>query len=97
MVLLVTGKCSYKCYYCPLSLKKQGKDDTYANEKLVQDDDDIIFEAESIEARGTGITGGDPLLAMKKTVSELHEPVTKLRADQIDIVLPLQERAFQLP
>ena len=68
MVLLVTGKCSHKCYYCPLSLKKQGKDDTYANEKLVQDDDDIIFEAESIEARGTGITGGDPLLAMKKTV-----------------------------
>ncbi len=68
MVLLVTGKCSFKCYYCPLSLKKQGKSDTYANEKLVNGDEDIIFEAESIEARGTGITGGDPLLAMKKTL-----------------------------
>ena len=68
MVLLVTGKCSFKCYYCPLSLKKQGKSDTYANEKLVATDDDVIFEAESIEARGTGITGGDPLLAMKETI-----------------------------
>ena len=68
MVLLVTGKCGHNCYYCPLSLKKQGKPDTYANEKLVQSDDDIIFEAESIEARGTGITGGDPFLAMKQTI-----------------------------
>ncbi len=68
MVLLVTGKCSFKCYYCPLSLKKQGKSDTYANEKLVKGDEDIIFEAESIDARGTGITGGDPLLTMNKTL-----------------------------
>lgn len=68
MVLLVTGKCSFNCYYCPLSLEKQGKSVTYANEKLVQSDKEIIFEAESIEARGTGITGGDPLLAMKKTL-----------------------------
>ncbi len=68
MVLLVTGKCSYKCYYCPLSLEKQGKPVTYANEKLVQEDYDIIFEAESIDARGTGITGGDPLLAMEKVL-----------------------------
>ena len=68
MVLLVTGKCSFKCYYCPLSLKKQGKPDTYANEKKVSADDDVIFEANSIQARGTGITGGDPLLAMDKVL-----------------------------
>jgi len=68
LVLLVTGKCHFKCYYCPLSIEKQGKSDTYANEKKVSTDEDVIFEAESIEARGTGITGGDPLLAMKKTV-----------------------------
>jgi len=68
MVLLVTGICVHDCYYCPLSLKKQGRDITYANEKLVSDDGDVIFEAESIEARGTGITGGDPLLVMEKTL-----------------------------
>lgn len=68
MVLLVTGKCAHKCYYCPLSLKKQGRDITYANEKLVGSDTDVIFEAEAIGARGTGITGGDPLLAMEKTL-----------------------------
>lgn len=68
MVLLVTGLCSYDCYYCPLSLEKQGKSLTYANEKLVADDRDVIFEAKSIGARGTGITGGDPLIEMKKTL-----------------------------
>ncbi len=68
MVLLVTGKCAHKCYYCPLSMEKKGRDNTYANEKLVEVDEDIIFEAESINARGTGITGGDPLLAMAKTI-----------------------------
>ena len=68
MVLLVTGKCAHKCYYCPLSLEKQGKPVAYANEKLVQGDEDVIFEAESIGARGTGITGGDPLLAIEKTL-----------------------------
>jgi pyruvate formate-lyase activating enzyme-like uncharacterized protein len=68
MVLLVTGMCSHDCFYCPLSLEKQGKRVTYANEKLVECDEDIVFEARSICARGTGITGGDPLLEMGKTV-----------------------------
>ncbi|MDO9537178.1 MAG: radical SAM protein [Thermoplasmata archaeon] len=68
MVLLVTGKCAHDCYYCPLSSKKKGKDVTYADEKLVQSDADVIFEARSIGARGTGITGGDPLMAMDRTI-----------------------------
>ena len=68
MVLLVTGKCAESCYYCPLSEAKKGKDVVYANELLVSADDDIIREAEAIGARGTGITGGDPLLVMDRTV-----------------------------
>jgi pyruvate formate-lyase activating enzyme-like uncharacterized protein len=68
MVLLVTGICSRRCFYCPLSLEKQGRRVTYANEKLVTGDKDVIFEAEAIKARGTGITGGDPLLEMNKTL-----------------------------
>ena len=68
MVLLVTGLCGHECFYCPLSLEKQGKRVTYANEKLVGDDGDVIFEAESIGAKGTGITGGDPLVEFEKTV-----------------------------
>lgn len=68
MVLLVTGKCGESCYYCPLSEVKKGKDVIYANELLVNGDEDVIEEAESIGARGTGITGGDPLLVMDRTV-----------------------------
>lgn len=68
MVLLVTGLCSEDCYYCPLSLEKQGKRVTYANEKPVEKDEDVLNEAKSISARGTGMTGGDPLLEMDKAV-----------------------------
>ncbi len=72
MVLLVTGLCPHDCYYCPLSLEKQGKRVTYANEKRVENDQDVLFEARSIDARGTGITGGDPLVEMKKTLHYIH-------------------------
>jgi len=68
MVLLVTGLCGHGCWYCPLSAKKKGKDTAYADEMPVGKDSDVIAEARSIGARGTGITGGDPLLAMPRTL-----------------------------
>ncbi len=67
MVLLVTGLCNARCFYCPLSEKKKNKDVIYADELLVKSDDDIIMEAELIEAEGTGITGGDPLAKPERT------------------------------
>ncbi|HRR66088.1 MAG TPA: radical SAM protein [Methanomassiliicoccales archaeon] len=68
MVLLVTGRCGESCYYCPLSEAKKGRDVVYANELRVASDEDIVREAEAMGARGTGITGGDPLLVMDRTV-----------------------------
>lgn len=68
MVLLVTGKCPWGCYYCPVSLEKKGKNVVYANEGRVTTDEEIIAEAESMDATGTGITGGDPLTCMERTV-----------------------------
>ncbi len=68
MVLLVTGECEWGCFYCPVSLEKKGLDVIYANEGRVTIDDEILSEAESMDATGTGITGGDPLLAMGRTV-----------------------------
>lgn len=68
MVLFVTGRCGWKCDYCPVSLEKKGKDVIYANEKRVTSDEDIIAEAEAMDALGTGITGGDPLLDMDRTI-----------------------------
>jgi uncharacterized protein len=68
MVLLVTGRCRMTCYYCPLSEKKKGRDLVFADERQVQCDSDILEEARSIAAEGTGITGGDPLVVMERTL-----------------------------
>ena len=68
MVLLVTGRCETGCFYCPVSAEKKGKDVIYANERKVTSVDEIISEAESMDATGTGITGGDPLGVMDRTL-----------------------------
>ncbi len=65
MVLLVTGECEGRCWYCPLSEKKKDKPVVYADEKKVSDQEEILEEAKAIDASGTGITGGDPLLTEK--------------------------------
>jgi len=62
MVLLVTGECEGRCWYCPLSEKKKDKPVVYADEKKVSYKEEILEEARAISASGTGITGGDPLL-----------------------------------
>ncbi|MCS4540981.1 MAG: radical SAM protein [Euryarchaeota archaeon] len=68
LVLFVTGLCSRYCYFCPISEKRKDKDVTYANERLVKKDEDIIEEAKLMEAEGTGITGGEPLAQFERTL-----------------------------
>lgn len=67
MVLFVTGICGKNCFYCPLSNERKA-DVTFANERLVNSDDDIIEEARQMGALGTGITGGEPLLKPEKVI-----------------------------
>jgi pyruvate formate-lyase activating enzyme-like uncharacterized protein len=68
LVLFVTGICDRSCYYCPLSESRKGLDVVYADEVLVKNDLDIILEARAIDAEGTGITGGDPILKLGRTL-----------------------------
>lgn len=68
MVLFVTGRCTTGCFYCPVSFEKKGMDVIYANERRVTTMEEIFEEAESMDAKGTGITGGDPLINMDRTV-----------------------------
>jgi pyruvate formate-lyase activating enzyme-like uncharacterized protein len=69
LVLFVTGLCPRCCYYCPISDKKYKKDVVYADEWPTKNIKDIIKEAESIDAEGAGITGGDPLCRLDRTIS----------------------------
>jgi hypothetical protein len=77
LVLLVTGKCSRSCFYCPLSDAKRGKDAAYANERRVREVEEIIDEAELMDALGTGVTGGDPLEDVGRTVEYIRALKTR--------------------
>lgn len=68
MVLFVTGICPRKCSYCPLSDNKKDRDVVFADEWLTNREEDIIEECKLIKAKGAGITGGDPLSKLERTV-----------------------------
>jgi pyruvate formate-lyase activating enzyme-like uncharacterized protein len=72
LVLLVTGKCPRRCYYCPLSAQKKGKDVFYANERRISGMAEALEEADLMDALGTGITGGDPLSEIDRTVASIR-------------------------
>ncbi len=72
MVLLVTGRCARRCSYCPLSERKKGMDVFYANERRIRGVDEALDEAVLMDALGTGITGGDPLEATRRTTDSIR-------------------------
>ncbi len=72
LVLFVTGLCNRWCYYCPLGETRKGIDVVYADEILVKKDLEILLEGRAIDAEGTGITGGDPLLKLNKTLKYIR-------------------------
>lgn len=68
LVLLVTGKCKKNCWYCTISKERWQKPVVLANEREVNSDKEIIEEAKLIDAEGAGITGGEPLLDLERTI-----------------------------
>ncbi len=68
LVLFVTGLCNKRCWYCTISKSRWQKDIILADEIEVNKDSDIIREAEMIKAEGAGITGGEPILVLKRTL-----------------------------
>lgn len=72
LVYFATGLCGRSCFYCPISRDRKGKDVIYADEVPVNSLGDVICEAKVIEARGVGVTGGDPLLRVDRVVETLR-------------------------
>lgn len=72
LVLFVTGRCYQNCVYCPISIEKRGKDVVWANELMVENDEDVLYEAKMIDAVGAGITGGEPALVVDRVEHYLH-------------------------
>ena len=68
MVLFVTGLCNSSCYYCPISEDRTKTDAIYADEMPVTNDDDVLFEVDAIQGEGVGISGGDPLCTLERTL-----------------------------
>ncbi|MCX8194166.1 MAG: 4Fe-4S cluster-binding domain-containing protein [Candidatus Pacearchaeota archaeon] len=68
LVLFISGFCSRACFYCSLSSKRKNKDAVWANERECKNIGDMLEEAKESRAKGAGITGGDPILCLKRTL-----------------------------
>jgi len=70
LVLFVTGHCHWMCDYCPLSESRREIDFMYANERRVEIGDwsAVLEEGAAMKATGTGITGGDPMMAKERSM-----------------------------
>ena len=73
LVLFVTGKCHWGCDYCPLSENRRETPDMFANERRCTSWDEVIEEGHAMNATGTGITGGDPMLDLEKTLEAVRQ------------------------
>ena len=75
LVLFVTGHCHWMCDYCPLSESRREIDYMYANERRVDIEDwsAVIEEGEAMNATGTGITGGDPMMAAERSMEACRQ------------------------
>ena len=68
LVLFITGICPRNCEYCPLSDKRKNVDKIFANEKEVRSVKEVFSEVNLSGANSCGITGGDPLVKLDRTI-----------------------------
>ncbi|RLF05644.1 MAG: radical SAM protein [Thermoprotei archaeon] len=71
-VVFVTGLCPRRCFYCPLSRERRGRDVVYVNERPVGNEAELLAEVLISGSRGAGLTGGDPLVRPARTLKFLR-------------------------
>ncbi len=73
-VIFVTGLCPRQCFFCPVADEKMRVDNTYANERRIDSENDSDIVKEVIEevrlsgSNGCSLTGGDPLTKLDRSV-----------------------------
>ena len=72
-VFFITGICPESCFYCPLSEKKYKKDVIYINEWPTKEWKIIKKEIILCKSKGVGITGGDPLARLNRTITYIKK------------------------
>lgn len=72
-VLFITGLCSLNCFYCPISDQKKDKDVIYFNEWPSDDINNLFEEIKLCDSKGVGITGGDPLMKLDRTIDYIKQ------------------------
>lgn len=76
LVLFVTGLCDKECFYCPVSRDKMYRDVMFANERPLHvgsgDWSDLLDECRLIDAKGAGITGGDPMVVPERVCEAIR-------------------------
>jgi pyruvate formate-lyase activating enzyme-like uncharacterized protein len=89
-VFFITGLCSSTCFFCPISDEKKNKDVVYINEWPTFEKKNILKEIQLCSSKGVGITGGDPLLKLDRTVNYIELFKKRLgKKFHIHIYLPL--------
>lgn len=88
LVLFITGKCLRNCWYCSLSKKRKNKDIIWANERECKSIKDAIKEIRESNADSAGITGGDPLLKLNRTLNFAKAMKKNFKNFHIHIYLP---------
>jgi len=71
-VIFVTGLCDDRCYYCPVSREKLGRDVFYVNETRIHSIEEAVVEVARQGARGASLTGGDPLVKFDRTINVIR-------------------------
>ncbi len=72
VVIFITGECLSSCYYCPIS-KERRRDIQFVDEQPFSTIEELVKEANMIDALGAGITGGEPLLKLKQVTTIISE------------------------
>lgn len=91
LVLFITGICKRNCWYCSLSKKRKNKDLIFANERECKNLKDIIEEVKESRATSAGITGGDPLIYLDRTIKFASELKKKFgKKFHIHIYFPIK-------